>query len=39
MKKEREKNNGLDKNLPRSNPMSKSINHKKRIYKNGCEDN
>lgn len=39
IKKEREHNNGLNKNLPRSKPMSKSLNHKKRKYKNGCEDN
>jgi|TARA_X000001388_G_scaffold71644_1_gene61609 hypothetical protein len=39
MKQEREHKNGLDKNLPRSMPMNKALNHKKRMRKNGCEDN
>ena len=39
IKKEHENNNGLNNNLPRSRPMSKSTTHKKRMNKNECANN
>ena len=39
IKRDREVKNGLEKNLPRSKPMSKALNKKKRNRNNGCEDN